>query len=204
MRKLWLVLAGLLIGTPVWAQESLPTNYENDVRNKSRFNKTTVIRVGGDGLLVFPPLHANVDGIAFRQNALISSNTSTTAVSQLVLPPNALHNTGRGFRIRVHGICAANGNTKVVNFLYGTQSIALLNAAANAKDFYADIMIYRTGLNAQEISVAGYANAALLNGLSVAATQTETASVTIKVSIPATTGAADVVLDDFTIYGESG
>lgn len=141
-------------------------------------------------------------GTLSRLTANVSSITTANVLSSYVLQANSLAAVGDSVFVRIYGTTAANGNTKAVLFKFGTASITLLNAAANAKDFYAEIEIVKTGASTQQINVSGYANAALLTGLSVTASQTDTSNITMSVQLSTATGAADATLTGFAIYGE--
>lgn len=205
MRKLIAAIAlslmALLPSIPAIAQQWNSGN-ERAFREPTRFYKPVRFSFG-PGVSGAPPQAGYATGVLSSLNATASSATGAATNASLVLPANTLTTTGKSVRVRVFGTTAANGNTKVVNFKFGSTTIALLNAASNNKDFYADIEIYRTGANAQQISVAGYANNALLNGLSTTSAQAETSPITMQVNMPASTGAADVVLLGFTVIGES-
>lgn len=190
--------AAIMVALPANAQQTLPSQWSHEFKARARFQKQTVFVMGAGGQL------CNARGAVYNLTATASSSTSATVARTLVLPANSLVTTGNKLRVRVFGRCAANGNTKVVNFVFGSTTVVLLNAASNAKDLYADIEICRTGANAQQITVAGYANGALLDNLSTTSAQAETATITLGVSVPATTGAADFVLTGLTIIGESG
>lgn len=202
MRKLLALLLTLASGSPAFAQSIVTDHYEYSCREKARFYFKTVTTMGR-GTPAIMPQSLLVGGKIFSLIAPVSSATGGATVAGVAIPPNTLIGTGRRLHVKVMGTTAANGNTKQVNLVFGSTTVALLNAAANNKDFYADVEIYRTGLSAQQICVAGYANNALLTGLGTTSTQTETAAINVQVSLPASTGAADVVLTQLLIEGES-
>lgn len=179
-----------------------PIHFEYQFRANSLFTKRTCFSMGADEQFL------NATGRMYGLLAPLSSATTGAMPAEVVMAKNTFGQTpnsqGNGLHIRVYGTTAANANTKVVQLIWGSQTITLLNAASNAKDFYADVHIYNTGVNTQEICVAGYANAALLNGLSVAGTQTTTAPITVGINLPTATTAGDVVLNEIEIEGESG
>lgn len=197
---------------PAFAQMTsiTPVDDEYAWRAPTRFFKHVSFSMGGVGTQAAPPLGLTAQGkIASLVTPLTSSSTAATTAS-VILPTNTLkYNStlakgdGKLIHVKIYGTTAANGNTKVVNFTFGSTTIAILNAASNAKDFYADIAIYETAANAQEICVAGHANNALLNGLSVSSTQTTANTITVGVTVPTSTAASDVTLNGFEVYGES-
>jgi hypothetical protein len=146
----------------------------------------------------------NPGGRLFSLSATSSSSTGGATNTTYTLPANTLTTTGQGLRVKIHGTTASNGNTKACNFLWGGApvTITLPLSTGSAKDFYADILIYRTGSSAQELSVAGFANNAFIGGLSTTATATESGTLAMELNLPTSTGAADVVVDEFSIYAE--
>lgn len=206
MYKILITLLGLMLfmSLPASAQMNLPQNYEYQLRSPTKFTHTVVFTENSS--INAPPtaLYGVVSGAVWRLNPNLSSLTTGAVKSSFSLPVNSMIRNGKAIQVFIHGTTAANGNTKVVNFKFGSTTVVLLNAASNNKDFYANIEVRRTGLSTQQISVSGYANAALLNGLSVAATESEKAAIVVDVDAPTTTGAADVVIDQFTVIGEAG
>lgn len=201
MRKILLLLVALMLATtlPASAQlTNLPQNYPYQFRSPAKFTRYVTFSLSPQGQAM-----ANVTGTVYRLNAVANSATGGAVVSQFVLPANSLVTTPNGLKIRVHAVCAANANTKVLTFNFGSQAVALLNAAANATDVYADIEVFRTGPSAQRISVVGYANGALLANLSVNTAQAETAAINMNVTLGTATANSDLVLDGFSIAGES-
>lgn len=205
------ILASLSAMLPAFAQENngltvgsgqTPLHFERQWRENTLFTKRACFTMGDDEQFL------NAKGRMYGLLAPVSSVTTGATVAELTMAKNTFkqnaNTLGNGLHIRIFGTTAANGNTKQVNFVFGTTTVTLLNAAANAKDFYADIHVYNTGVNTQQICVAGYANAALLNGLSTTSAQTTTAPIAVGVSLPTSTGAADVVLNEVVIDGESG
>jgi len=146
----------------------------------------------------------NPSGRLFSLSATSSSSTGGAVNTTYSLPASTLTTTGQGLRVKIHGTTAANGNTKACNFKWGATpvTITLPLSTGSGKDFWADILIYRTGASAQQISVAAYANAALANSLSTTAAETETNALNMQLNLPTSTGAADVVVDEFTITAE--
>lgn len=195
---LWALMALLLTVLPASAQlNNLPQNYGYQFRSPTKFTRGASITLSPNGQL------ANVNGIVYRLAAPVTSATGGAVVTSFVLPANSLITTPNGLKVRIHAVCAANANAKNVVFNFGGQNITLLNTTANATDVYADIELYRTGLNTQRVTVAGYANGALLNNLSVNGTQTETSSITMSVTMGTAVANSDVTLDGYTISGES-
>lgn len=199
-KELSMILWSLLTAMPMVRADQPPS--ERAFREPVRFYKQVNFSMGS-GYSGHAPKAMAALGKMFGITGVASSATGAATTSTVTLPAYTLIKNGKSLRVRVYGKTAANGNTKVVNFKFGSTTVALLNAAANNKDFFADIEIYRTGKNAQQINVGGYANNALLNGLSTTSAQDETAGIDVTLELPASTGAADVVLQGFSVSGES-
>jgi len=197
-RILMAVMLALVLGNPALAQLSLPQNYPYQFRSPAKFTRGLSISISPQGTAL-----ANVNGVLYRLAAPATSATAGAVVSSYTLPANSLVQTPNGLKVRVHAVCAANANAKNVVFQWGAQNITLLNTTANATDVYADIEVYRTGLNTQRVTVAGYANGALLSNLSVNGTQAETANIVMGVSLGTAVANSDVTLDGYSIMGES-
>lgn len=217
--KLLAIALALISATPAFAQiqtnGQINSSNEWSMRSPAHFYKKVTLSMGAGQLNSSngsggEPQQMTAIGKIYNLVTPVSSSTSLATTVGATLPAytfTPMSSTAvtvpRVMHCKVYGTCAANGNTKVVQFKFGSQTITLLNAASNAKDFYADIEIHSTGYKTQQINVAGYANNALLNALSTSATQDNTTQLTVEVNIPTTTGAADVVLSGFVIYGEA-
>jgi hypothetical protein len=205
MRKLILATALLLLAVPpVVAQITLPTTYPNDIPGPTLFRKSAVYQMGAPRTGAAIPARGFLSGPLYRMNTSLLSKTSGAKSATYVLPAYSLVTSGHALRIRIFGTTAANANTKQVQFVFGGTTITLLNAASNAKDFYADIEVTRTGTNTQQISVAGYSNGVLFNALSATATEAETSAINIKVNLPTATADNDTAVTSFSVSGESG
>lgn len=135
-------------------------------------------------------------------SALQTSSTGGAVNTTYTLPANTLTTTGQGLRVKIHGTTAANANAKACNFIFGATTITLPLSTGSGKDFWADILVYRTGASTQEISVAAYANAALANSLSTTSASTESSTISMQLNIPTSTGNGDVIVDEYTITAE--
>ena len=204
MRKILTALsAALLIGLPGFAQTApnIPANYATQERNTTKFTKIVAMEVGGNGVAA---LNGVIKGDVYRLIAPVSSVTTGATNVGVTIPVNGFGSVGKSLHLRVFGTTAANANTKAINLLFGTATITLIANAGNAKDFFFDIDIYSTGTNTQQVNVTGWANGALLNQVSTTATQNTKITNILQVNVPASTGAADVVLNEVTIAADSG
>lgn len=183
---------------PVSAQLTMPTQFQEKLKQPTLTTEDFISLVGKGGLKMAE------GGTVYRLTATQGSVTTGAKNIGITLPARTLISNGRGLRLRIAGTCAANANSKTVTLVFGSTSVTLLNTTANGTPLYADVMIYRTGLNAQRVSVAGYANGALFTALSANATNIETGTITLNVQLGTATANNDFVLDDFTITAEAG
>jgi hypothetical protein len=206
MRK-FLTSLGLILSTvlPASAQMNLPQNYNQNVQLSSKFTKTVAFNEAANASLSSVNLLGVVDGPVFRNNADISSLSTGAVSTAFTLPAYSFKSTrkGKAQTFTIKGTTAANANTKVIQFIYGATTVTLLNAAANAKDFFFRIVVTEYGANSQRISVSGYANAAFVNALDATATQTDSAATVVNLNLPTATTSADVVVSEYTAVGES-
>lgn len=202
MKKLisTLIALGALIAQPVGAQVSQPTQFPLKQKGPT-LTDVLVSSVGTGGQKLVQ------GGTLWCMRTNTGNVTGSATLVGITLPArtfNALSGF-RSIRIRAQAQTAANANNKTINLLFGSTSISILNAvAANNKTIYVDAVIRRTGLNTQQISVAGYANSAVLDAGSTTSAQTETSPIVLQVQMPAATANNDIVLTDVLITGESG
>ena len=192
---------GVLMGLPALAQLTYDKQAQFKFSAPAHFNEGVTGQAGKGGLR-----YVN-GGTIWRMLANTGNVTGSATLVGITLPArtfNALSGTGRAIRIRIQGQTAANANTKTLNLLFGGTSVVVLNAASNNQTIYVDAIIRRTGTNTQQISIAGYANNALLNTGSTTSAQTETGTVVLQVQMPAATANNDIILNDVTITGEAG
>lgn len=203
-------LLASLFAAPAFAQENngltsgpgqSPLHFERQWREHTLFTKRTCVSMGADEQLM---------DVIGRMYGLLSPVTSATAgavtaeITMAKYTFNQFANgKGTGLHVRIYGRAAANANTKQVQFVFGSTTVTLLNAASNAKDVYADIHVYNTGVNTQQICVAGYANGSLLDNLSVTSAQDVTAPIVVGVNLPTATANSDITLNEVDIEGEA-
>lgn len=204
MRKILTALsAALLIGLPGFAQTApnIPANYENQMRTRTKFTKIVSMEVGANGVTGIPGV---MKGDVYRMIAPVSSITTGATAVGITIPVNGFGFVGKSIHMRVFGRTAANANAKPINLVWGSSSTAITADAGNGKDFFFDIDIYSTGTNAQQVNITGYAGGALLDNVSTTTTQNTKTALALQISVPTSTGAADVVLKEVTIAADSG
>lgn len=109
--------------------------------------------------------------------------------------------TNRGLRIQAWGSTAANGNNKTFKLFFGAAVISSGVVTINAKNWYAQLQVLRSGASTQSVVGNMDSDAVGIATYYVAATETETAAITIKSTVASpTTGAAnDVVANGFMV-----
>lgn len=124
--------------------------------------------------------------------AATTTGTAEESVMSYSLPAGALKRNGQSLRIRAWGTTAANGNNKTQKLSFGSATLVSTGAlAANAKDWYLEAIVVRSG-DATQVAVAnGQANGAIVLTDYTAPTQDLTAAVTIAVKCTDATAAAD-------------
>lgn len=210
MRKIFLAIAALLLCiTPASAQAVLKNQqYQYQWRSPAIFTKQVGMVLGKfnrGGIGANPSFEGAQympEGAIYQLQVPVVSSSGGAVLTQFVLPAGSLVTSGDTLRLRVYATTAANANAKQVQVIWGSQTIVLLNTTSNNLDVYADISIVRTGLNTQRVNVAGYANGALLTGLSVNGTQAETATINVGINLPTAVASSDVSLNGLTIVGE--
>lgn len=103
--------------------------------------------------------------------------------------------TNSGLRIQAWGTVAANGNDKRIRLLFGTTVISSGTVTINAKNWYAQLTVLRSGLSTQSVVGNMDSDAAGIPTYYAAGAEDETAAITIKsTGSSLTTAAANDVL----------
>lgn len=132
--------------------------------------------------------------------AVTTTGTSAENIQTYSLPAGALKRNGQSLRIRAWGTTAATANDKTVRLLFGTAAlITTTNIAANAKDWYLEAIVVRTGAATQECIANGQFNAAIVATDRVAATQDLTAAVTIALEATDATASGGTLADGWMV-----
>ena len=98
------------------------------------------------------------------------------------LPANSFGAKGiQGLYIQAWGHCGTNGDTKTMNLYFGSEVITTPAAATSNKNWYLELTVFRTALNTFTVVGTGIVDTTAVTGYQVtAATETETAAITIK------------------------
>lgn len=129
-----------------------------------------------------------------------AANTTETDGHTYTLPANSLNSNGDAVRVRVWGTTAATATNKTLKIYLGGVAVFTTGAvASNAKEFYAEMLIVRTGVGTQTCLVSGHFAGALLTTppLRFATTSDETTALVIKDTM--TNGTANAT--DMTVTG---
>ena len=95
--------------------------------------------------------------------AVTTTGTSEETIQSYSLPAGALKRNGQSLRVRAWGTTAANGNDKTVKLTFGATTLVSTGAlAANAKDWYLEAIVVRTGAATQEAIANGQFNGAIV------------------------------------------
>lgn len=129
-----------------------------------------------------------------------TTGTSEETLASYSLPANALCRDGQSVRIRAWGTTAANGNDKTEKLYFGSTTLISTGAlAANAKDWYLEATVVRTGAATQTAVANGQANAAIVATDVTAPTEDLTAAVTIALKATDGTAAGGSILKGFSV-----
>lgn len=126
-------------------------------------------------------------------NASGTTQNTEYTLNSVTLPANAFNANGRSLQVIAWGTLAANANAKNLKIYFGSTAVATITGStANAKDFYIELVVVRTGSNTQ--SAVGYiqidtgtAGTMAVNG---ALAEADSAAITIAVKSANTAAAA--------------
>lgn len=130
------------------------------------------------------------------------ADTNETDAASYTLPANSLSANGKGVRVKAWGTTAGNGNNKTLQFYFGGTSVYTTGAvAANAKNWFVEATIIRTGAGAQDIAINGHFNGSIIVASNITtAAKDETATQVIKFTLTnGSSSASDIVLEGATI-----
>lgn len=107
---------------------------------------------------------------------------------QYSIPANTMGANGvQGFHIRAWGTTAANGDNKTIKLYFGAALISSGVQTINAKNWYLELWIYRSGANTQVVLGEGQMDTTSLTPTVTTATETETAAIITKITGQETT-----------------
>ena len=144
----------------------------------------------------------NAEGLLYA-NFTSTGNTADTTEDTLLsfsLPAKALSAANKGVRIRAWGTTAANADNKTVRLYFGSEVIASPTAATNAKGWNLELDVFKTGSNTQVVFGSGQVDVTPITILQTTGAETDTGTITIKVTGQAgTANANDIVAKGLVI-----
>lgn len=120
--------------------------------------------------------------LAFRSTTAVGNvGTGEDNLISIALPANLLHANGAALRICAWGKVSADGDNKTLKLHFGSATLLTSGAlAANAKDWFLEARVVRTGAATQEAVAWGQFNGALIQADQTEPTQDETTALTVK------------------------
>ena len=132
--------------------------------------------------------------------AVTTATTSEETIQSYTLPADALKRNGQSLRIRAWGTTAATANDKTIKLTFGSTTLISTGAlAANAKDWYLEAIVVRTGAATQEAIANGQANAAIVATDRTAPTETLADAITLAVKATDATAAAGTLMKGWMV-----
>lgn len=108
------------------------------------------------------------------------ADTTEDVLQTFSLPANSLNANNKGVRIRVWGSCAANANNKTMKLYFGASVITTPTAGTNAKNWYLEMTVLRTGAATQIANGTGIVDTTAVTPYVNAGTDDNTTALTIK------------------------
>lgn len=151
---------------------------------------TPAIAAGNGGSTVLP------EGV-LSVNLTSNGNTADTSEDTLMtfaLPAKTLSATGKGLRIRAWGNTAANGDNKTIKLYFGSEVITTPTAATNSKGWELELNVFKSGASTQVVFGKGQVDVTAVTPLVTTGAETDTATITIKLTGTAGTGNANDIV----------
>jgi hypothetical protein len=128
------------------------------------------------------------------------TGTSEQILKTYTLPAGTLAVNGQALRIRCYGVTGATANNKTMKLYFGASVITTPTAATNAKGFYLEMTVMRTGAATQQVNATGYVDTTPVTPYANAGTDDLTADAVIKCTgTDGTSAAADITVSAFQI-----
>jgi hypothetical protein len=193
-------------------QSSVPDEGISTEVGPDEWNDSFVVSEGNDGAAMVRRTSAT-DGwetiylgapLAFiNATQAANSGTGETDLHTFTFPVDHFNANKRAVRFILKGSFAANGNTKTLRFKWGAAAAIVLNpvtAAPNGVRFEVEIVVIRTGVDAQDVyikSLVGLAGYDLVS--KTARTEDDGATIVGKVTGQSGTASSDILLDLTTV-----
>lgn len=126
------------------------------------------------------------------QTATIA-DTNETTLGSFNIPANYLQQN-KGVRITAFGATGATANNKTMKLYYGAAVVTTPTAATNAKGWFLQLVVLKSGTNTQAILGSGLVDVTPVSPYTTAGAETETAAVLTKVTGTNGTAAANDIL----------
>ena len=156
-------------------------------------------------------LNAAAPGILNSQVGSVGNAADTTddTTFQFVFPaagplawPTLFPTVGQGIRVRAWGVSAATANNKTFKIFFGATTVISSGVVAiNAKSWYAEANILRSGVSTQKLHGSAVSDATLIAQSVQDGAEVETAAITLKVTnaSPTTGAAGDLLTKAMTV-----
>ena len=153
---------------------------------------------------VIQGINSGVGGLLNAQTAAVATGTGTTeqTLQTYALPANQLASAGQAVRVRCWGTTGATANNKTRKLYFGASVITTAAEAANAQNWFLDLVVMRTGAATQSVSGFGLAGTGGVTPISYINQGSDdlTAAVTIKCTgTDGTSAAADITANGMIV-----
>lgn len=132
-----------------------------------------------------------------------NSGTGETDLHSFTLPADHFNANKRAIRIKASGSFAVNGNTKTLRFKLGGGATIVLNPVTTAPSgvrFDVEILVIRTGVDAQSVFIKSLVGLAAFDVVSLTArTEDDGAAIIAKITGQSGTASNDILLDCTTV-----
>lgn len=141
-------------------------------------------------------INSGVAGLVSAQTGAVGTGADTTedTMQQYTLPGGTLATAGQSIRVRCWGTTGADINNKSMKLYFGGSSVATPVAATNAKGWFLELLVMKTGANAQSVLGQGTVDVTPVSPVSITGTDVDTAGVLIKCTGTNGTAVANDVL----------
>lgn len=125
------------------------------------------------------------------------ADTSEDTLWTYSLPANVLSAVGKTLRIYAYGVCGANTDNKTMKLYFGSEVITTPTAATNAKNWYLQLDVIKTGASTQIVCGQGIVDTTSVTPYVTTGAETDTSAITIKMTGTAGTGTANDIVFKF-------
>lgn len=154
-------------------------------------------------IAIAPANQAGLSTSAFNPEGVLSVNTTSTGngadttedtLLTFSLPAKALSANKKGIKVRAWGTTASNADNKTIKLYFGSEVITTPTAATSGKGWELELEVYRTGSSTQVVFGNGQVDVTPVTPLITTGAETDTATITIKVTGQAGTGNANDIV----------